>query len=869
MRKYIFVITLTIVLILAVIGGGFTYWLGKQPKVIHYQNGQIKTITPRDFFKEVGEAKFYDENGKLIQKYNVVNGIKEGRSVVYFNEGEIEFDYVDGKISGKVNIETDDDISEFQNLSIKATEGTFHIKKKRENESISSLASITCDDEQFVSVLKNYADKRDKDSLTELLRCVKLENIKNGDKCSIDGSFEYPSFSEGTKISCENTELNISGDTYRFNINNGYGQSAVNAEISVKKVCSDEKIVDFFISQSDNKKKIPELSSIKDFLGCFNFEKVKFKNDEVQCAFQGGFKYPSFTQNSRLICETDTRFFEELSLLPDDSRKILTSFLGEVMDAKKVKYTVDYLVKDGTIVFNTKTDNQSLDSTVTTSGWDKIIPETLNIASKAAERAVAAYVGDFEDLDVSDIKHNDALEDSIKLLEVILKNLSLTSTNSIVNGKKVGEFKGNLNFFNGFSGTYNSSVYVNDNLAGQFSIKNDGTLIMRVNYPLSGKPFVAAGIKFRDGLQAKYKTFSQNVWKMMQKIATKSSKYTRYENESIFSEVGEQFGDLAVNAVDSAQIVLTNKNGQKVLSGAAKVTKNINFKDIENDNLEPKDFIAFKVNLYNNNKVQDVIKNVGNNLEINGKVSEYPTIMLPEVVSLISKEKLKTFGEEAEKEFKQFGEQLEQGKLKISADIGGGAGAIGGVLSVGAIAGYSKAMFKYRANKTIDQVAMIVTNIRTLFAREESYAMLNNANAVEWGLVPDEMIGTKDNWEQTLHNPFSGNVVMAPSPISEDDVDNKAFKITFYGIPMDACIAVATSDWGTSSSGFLGMHIWDAENDDTTEPDYEMDNLYSGNYISGKKSFFIPNNIPPSFLDAVEACSCTDKSTCAITWKYY
>ena len=42
--------------------------------------------------------------------------------------------------------------------------------------------------------------------------------------------------------------------------------------------------------------------------------------------------------------------------------------------------------------------------------------------------------------------------------------------------------------------------------------------------------------------------------------------------------------------------------------------------------------------------------------------------------------------------------------------------AIIGVLSVGGIAGYSKAMNKFKTNKVADNVAMIVTNIRTLYA---------------------------------------------------------------------------------------------------------------------------------------------------------
>ena len=46
--------------------------------------------------------------------------------------------------------------------------------------------------------------------------------------------------------------------------------------------------------------------------------------------------------------------------------------------------------------------------------------------------------------------------------------------------------------------------------------------------------------------------------------------------------------------------------------------------------------------------------------------------------------------------------------------------AIIGVLSVGGIAGYSKAMMKFKTNKTIDQIAMTVTNIRTLYAQQNT-----------------------------------------------------------------------------------------------------------------------------------------------------
>ena len=52
--------------------------------------------------------------------------------------------------------------------------------------------------------------------------------------------------------------------------------------------------------------------------------------------------------------------------------------------------------------------------------------------------------------------------------------------------------------------------------------------------------------------------------------------------------------------------------------------------------------------------------------------------------------------------------------------------AIIGVLSVGGIAGYSKAMQRYRINKTIEQVSQISQNIRTFFAPQKDFTGLDS-----------------------------------------------------------------------------------------------------------------------------------------------
>ena len=49
--------------------------------------------------------------------------------------------------------------------------------------------------------------------------------------------------------------------------------------------------------------------------------------------------------------------------------------------------------------------------------------------------------------------------------------------------------------------------------------------------------------------------------------------------------------------------------------------------------------------------------------------------------------------------------------------------AIIGVLSVGGIAGYSKAMVKYKTTKTMDQISLLAANIRTAFSSSACFFM--------------------------------------------------------------------------------------------------------------------------------------------------
>lgn len=152
--------------------------------------------------------------------------------------------------------------------------------------------------------------------------------------------------------------------------------------------------------------------------------------------------------------------------------------------------------------------------------------------------------------------------------------------------------------------------------------------------------------------------------------------------------------------------------------------------------------------------------------------------------------------------------------------------AIVGVLSVGGIAGYSKAMNKFKANKVIDQINMLSTNIRTMYSSQRSYKGLNNGTAVSLGLAPSEMYDASSNdtgSSRSLMNAFAGNVYIRTGKTQGSD--DGAYIITIDGIPSAACITLVTTDWGgESGSGLAGFYV---------KPQGTTDTASSVNDLSG------------------------------------
>ena len=144
--------------------------------------------------------------------------------------------------------------------------------------------------------------------------------------------------------------------------------------------------------------------------------------------------------------------------------------------------------------------------------------------------------------------------------------------------------------------------------------------------------------------------------------------------------------------------------------------------------------------------------------------------------------------------------------------------AIIGVLSVGGIAGYSKAMMKYRINKTIEQITLIAGNVRAFWGPQKNYEGVNcdggNCNASgctgqslydgcpivkKAKIFPDEMITVTDGKIMSITNPFGGEVELSASSSYA-----KGFVFYLKNIPNEACIEITTQDW---KNGLVALSV--------------------------------------------------------------
>ena len=229
--------------------------------------------------------------------------------------------------------------------------------------------------------------------------------------------------------------------------------------------------------------------------------------------------------------------------------------------------------------------------------------------------------------------------------------------------------------------------------------------------------------------------------------------------------------------------------------------------------------------------------------------------------------------------------------------------AIIGVLSVGGIAGYSKAMMKFKVNKTVDQVTQIATNIRTLFGGQRDYSKLNDKVIIKGLLMPDEMMTAASTADDitaagTYAAPYYENAWGMPvlvqggqSKVRGEQAanaetgaaavsgDGKAFVITYTDVPIEACLELAVMDWGSSSGS--GLVAFSVSGNGATLGDTEIKAATTitclGNSAPQTSKLVCANatsqsgRVPMNPADAAVLCSANGTSTGVINmhWKFY
>lgn len=204
--------------------------------------------------------------------------------------------------------------------------------------------------------------------------------------------------------------------------------------------------------------------------------------------------------------------------------------------------------------------------------------------------------------------------------------------------------------------------------------------------------------------------------------------------------------------------------------------------------------------------------------------------------------------------------------------------AIIGVLSVGGISGYSKAMTKFKTNKTLDQIAMTLTNIRTLYAQQVMYDGLSTSNAYDMGVVDDAMVVSTAAGSNTLKNPFAnaaGSFLLGTAKSGQAGegttagTDDRAFLIVVTGLPREACVTIATNDWGSGySSGFLGI----AASGTAYDVDGAKTALAGCEVTPGttnQAGLACNGGGPLTVANAASGCACGTSNSCSVALKYY
>lgn len=186
--------------------------------------------------------------------------------------------------------------------------------------------------------------------------------------------------------------------------------------------------------------------------------------------------------------------------------------------------------------------------------------------------------------------------------------------------------------------------------------------------------------------------------------------------------------------------------------------------------------------------------------------------------------------------------------------------AIIGVLSVGGIAGFSKMLAHQKIMQAQEQINAIAAKLSTIGAEASSFSGLNNKTAIKFGAIPSEAI--VDAKAGTLQNPYKGEIRISPT------ADEASYLIIYTKLPKDACIALATMEWGGNNSSFVRIGAFSTEAYLAQGILYDAMKSDDDGEIKTKLYAVLPaEKTPISPANATNGCSCPQNG-CVLAWRF-
>ena len=187
--------------------------------------------------------------------------------------------------------------------------------------------------------------------------------------------------------------------------------------------------------------------------------------------------------------------------------------------------------------------------------------------------------------------------------------------------------------------------------------------------------------------------------------------------------------------------------------------------------------------------------------------------------------------------------------------------AIIGVLSVGGITGYSKAMEKFKINKTINEISTIASNIQTTFISQTNFSEKLrcgyayppcSAGFPLSMIIPDEVKVDKDKNEILLSNNSSLSIIIQGYPF---------FTLTINKLSKNDCIELATANWNKNNNGLIAVNAKGYK--DTDYCDINACYGTNGNETCCPDDedgwvAVCAKNAPMTIQKALQGCTCTD-----------